>query len=83
MKTLQACAWSTSCPAVRERGGAEAAAAIALSELLRTQLYDDSPADPATFLGIGALLVAVAVAASWVPAWRASRVEPVRALRGE
>jgi predicted permease len=60
-----------------------AAAAIALSGLLRRQLYEVSPADPATYLGIGALLVAVAVAASWVPAWRASRVEPVRALRGE
>ena len=60
-----------------------AAAAIALSGLLRRQLYEVSPADPATYVGIGALLVVVAIAASWVPAWRASRVEPVRALRGE
>lgn len=60
-----------------------AAAAVALSGLLRRQLYEVSPADPATYVGIGALLVVVAVAASWVPAWRASRVEPVRALRGE
>jgi predicted permease len=60
-----------------------AAAAVALSGLLRRQLYEVSPADPATYVGIGALLVVVAIAASWVPAWRASRVEPVRALRGE
>lgn len=60
-----------------------AAAAVALSGLLRRQLYGVSPADPATYVGIGALLVVVAIAASWVPAWRASRVEPVRALRGE
>jgi ABC-type transport system, involved in lipoprotein release, permease component len=60
-----------------------AAAAVALSGLLRRQLYEVSPADPATYVGIGALLVVVAVAASWVPAWRASRVEPVKALRGE
>jgi ABC-type antimicrobial peptide transport system permease subunit len=60
-----------------------AAAAVALSGLLRRQLYEVSPADPATNVGIGALHVVVANAASWVPAWRASRVEPVRALRGE
>jgi ABC-type antimicrobial peptide transport system permease subunit len=60
-----------------------AAAAVALSGVLRRQLYEVSPADPVTYVGIGALLVVVAIAASWVPAWRASRVEPVRALRGE
>ena len=60
-----------------------AVAGVALSGLLRRQLYDVSPADPVTYVGIGALLVLVAIAASWMPAWRASRVEPVRALRGE
>jgi putative ABC transport system permease protein len=60
-----------------------AAAGVALSGLLRRQLYDINPADPVTYVGIGALLVLVAIAASWMPAWRASRVEPVRALRGE
>jgi putative ABC transport system permease protein len=58
-------------------------AGVALSGLLRRQLYDVSPADPVTYAGIAALLVLVAIAASWVPAYRASRVEPVRALRAE
>jgi putative ABC transport system permease protein len=60
-----------------------ASAGIALSGVLRRQLYGVSPADPATYASIGALLIVVAIAASWIPAWRASRLDPVRALRGE
>jgi predicted permease len=60
-----------------------ASAGIALSGLLRRQLYGVSPADPATYASIGALLIVVAIAASWIPAWRASRFDPVRVLRGE
>jgi len=50
---------------------------------LSTLLYGLSPRDPAT-LGAAALgLLALGVVASLVPAWRASRVDPVTALRAE
>jgi hypothetical protein len=49
----------------------------------RQLLYHVSPFDPVTFAGVALLLVAVSVIASWVPARRAMRVEPVTALRGE
>jgi putative ABC transport system permease protein len=39
--------------------------------------------DPAVFLGVSLVLAAVMMAASWVPAHRASRVDPTRALRTE
>jgi putative ABC transport system permease protein len=42
-----------------------------------------SPLDPLTFGGVTMLLAAVALGASYVPALRASRIEPVRALRDE
>jgi ABC-type lipoprotein release transport system permease subunit len=41
------------------------------------------PVDPATFAAVAAVLTAVAIAASLVPAWRATRVDPVRALKAE
>ena len=50
---------------------------------LRTMLYDVSPLDPGVFVGASALLVAVAVVASYLPARRASAVNPVTALRGQ
>jgi ABC-type lipoprotein release transport system permease subunit len=42
-----------------------------------------SPTDPATFAAISVLLVSIAAIASLVPAGRAARADPVRALRGE
>jgi len=42
-----------------------------------------SPSDPSTFLGVAALLVAVAVAASALPALRARRASPITSLRHE
>lgn len=59
------------------------AAALAVGRVLRTQLYQVSPADPATFIGVAAGLIAVGAVASFVPALRASRVDPVRAMRSE
>lgn len=46
-------------------------------------LFEVSPSDPLTFAGVAALLVSVAVAASALPAWRASRVDPLIAVRDE
>ena len=57
------------------------AGAVALSRFLRGVLHDVSATDPATLAGAAVLLVAVAVAASLVPALRAARVDPVSTLR--
>lgn len=59
------------------------ALAVALSQVLRTLLFEVAPSDPLTLLGAGALFAGVAVLACWLPAHRASRVDPVEALKSE
>ena len=57
--------------------------AFGVTRLLRGLLHGVTPADPATFAAVAALLTVVAALASLVPAWRASRVDPVVALKSE
>jgi ABC-type antimicrobial peptide transport system permease subunit len=59
------------------------AGAVALTRVLATLLYDISPTDPFTFTTVTLALGAVAVAASYFPARRAARVDPIAALREE
>lgn len=57
--------------------------ALAATRVLADFLYGVQPTDPLTFVSVAGLLALVGMAASTWPAWRASRVDPVRALRGE
>jgi putative ABC transport system permease protein len=55
--------------------------ALALTRVMRGLLYRISPADPATYIGIALLWIVVALAASYIPARRAARIDPAQALR--
>jgi len=57
--------------------------AFAMSRGLTTLLYDVAPTDPATYLAVTVLLAATALVGAWLPARRASRVDPMVALRAE
>jgi putative ABC transport system permease protein len=59
------------------------AAAAALTRLMASLLFEISPVDPLTYAAVSAGLLAAAAAASYVPAHRASAVNPVEALRAE
>jgi predicted permease len=57
--------------------------ALACTRLVRSMLYGVSPDDPATIAAGTAVLIAVALAATWIPARRAAAVQPMEALRHE
>jgi predicted permease len=57
--------------------------ALAGTRFLSSLLYGLSPTDPVTFAAIVLLLVGVALLASYLPAWRATRIDPLEALRAE
>jgi ABC-type antimicrobial peptide transport system permease subunit len=59
------------------------AASLAVSRLMLDLLYEIKPLDPAVFAAVAALLLAVAAFACLVPARRASRLDPMQALRTE
>ena len=59
------------------------AAAFGVTRFLGSFLYGVSPTDPATLAAVATVLVVVTILASWVPARRAARIEPLLALRNE
>ena len=59
------------------------AAAVACTRVMTGMLYDVSTTDPWTFVGVSLLLALVGVLASYLPARRASKVDPIQALRVE
>jgi len=59
------------------------AASAGVVRLIRSMLYETAPMDPAVFVSVAAILLLVAGVACLIPAWRASRLDPMQALRTE
>jgi putative ABC transport system permease protein len=57
--------------------------ALAAGRFIRGQLFGISAADPLTFVAVALVLLGVAGAAAWIPAWRAASIQPLEALREE
>lgn len=74
----------TQASAIAAAGGAVGlVGALTTSRFLQSLLFEVQPTDPAALLGACALLLAVALLAAFVPAWRATHADPARALRAE
>jgi putative ABC transport system permease protein len=58
-------------------------AALLLTRMMAGILYGVRPTDPVTYVTVAAVLLAIALAASWIPARRAARIDPMKALRSE
>ena len=58
-------------------------AALGLTRVMSSMLFGVTAHDPLTFVGVALLLTLVAMAASYLPAWRVTRVDPMVALRYE
>jgi putative ABC transport system permease protein len=58
-------------------------ASAGVTRLIQSMLYGPSPFDPVVFVLVSAMLLLVAAAACAFPAWRASRLDPMQALRTE
>ena len=59
------------------------ASAVALTRRLQALLFETSPLDPTVFFAVSTLLIGVCLLASWLPARRAARIDPMAALRAE
>jgi putative ABC transport system permease protein len=59
------------------------AAALGITRVMASLFIGVSPTDPLTFVGITILFLVVALAAAWLPAFRASRLDPIEAIRDE
>jgi putative ABC transport system permease protein len=59
------------------------ATSVGVTRLIASLLYGTRPLDPAVFVVVSVTLLVVAIAACLLPAWRASRLDPMQALRTE
>jgi putative ABC transport system permease protein len=60
-----------------------AAASAGITQLIRSMLYDTRPLDPTVYIAVTFTLLMIATLACMIPAWRASRLDPMQALRAE
>jgi putative ABC transport system permease protein len=58
-------------------------AALGAARLLNSQLYQVSSSDPLVMMGTMVAVASVAIVACWMPAWRATRFDPITALRND
>jgi ABC-type antimicrobial peptide transport system permease subunit len=56
---------------------------FALTRLISSMLYGVAPTDPVTFTAVSGILLGIGVLASWLPARRATRIDPIAALRSD